>query len=86
MGKNHRIRLSALTKTELNKIFEEANFTIDQEKIFRAMNADTHYDFAVMSDLGLSPRKYYELKSIVVEKCVRISIQLGLYDAIKLKE
>lgn len=80
--RNLRIRISRLTKKEYELIREEANFTEEQEKIFVQLNKDQFYDIAIMSMLQLSPRRYYELKAIVVDKVERISRENGFIDAI----
>lgn len=80
--RNLRIRVCRLTKKEYELIRVEANFTEEQEKIFVQLNKDQLYDVAIMSMLQLSPRRYYEIKAIVVDKVERIARENGFYEAI----
>lgn len=75
----NRIKISALTKKELDKIVELANFNDEQYLIFTALNKDAKYDYAIMMELGLCCKRYYALKKIVVDKVYRILVELG-YD------
>ena len=73
-----KIDISSLTKMELESIICLANFSKDQEAIFRALNADERYDYAIQADLGMSARRYYRLKKIVWQKSARIAQELGI--------
>lgn len=75
----NRIKISALTKLELDRIVELANFNEEQYRIFTALNKDAQYDYAIMMELGLCCHHYYEIKKIVVDKVYRILVELG-YD------
>ena len=81
-----KIDISALTRAELEHIVEEANFTEDQQKIFAALNKDSQYDYAIMMDIGISGRRYYKLKKIVMEKVERIAQQMGYIHAINSRQ
>lgn len=68
----HRLKVSDFTKSELQRIRDEANFSPDQLAVFEALNKDTYYDYAIMVNLGLSRNRYYEVKHIVLGKVERI--------------
>ncbi len=74
-----KVKISALTKRELDSVVEAANFTDEQLAVFNALNKDKYYDYAIMRILSLPARKFYELKKIVLDKVERISHQFG-YD------
>lgn len=78
MKKNH-INISALTKPELDNIQALANFNKEQTEIFLQLNYDAFYDYAIYNNMGISSRRYYNEKKIVLDKCDRIAQQLG-YD------
>jgi hypothetical protein len=80
------IKLSALTKKELERIKAEANFTQKQLMIYEELNKDEVYDQGIMLKLMMSAREYYELKKIVVDKVIRLALELGYTYAIKPKE
>ena len=80
--RNKRIRISKLTKREYNTIIEEANFTEDQLKVFQELNKDKLYDFAIMVELNMSSRHYYDVKAVVIDKVERIARENGFIDAI----
>lgn len=80
--RNLRIKISRLTKKKYELIREEANFTEEQEKIFVQLNKDQLYDVAIMSMIQISPRRYYDIKAIVVDKVERIARENGFYEAI----
>lgn len=71
-----------LTKRELEAVILLANFSSDQEAIFRALNTDDKYDYAIINDLCMCERKYYKLKKIVMQKTARILQEMGLYNDI----
>jgi hypothetical protein len=79
----NRIRVNALTKSELEAVIAAANFTQDQAKIFNELNADLLYDIGIMAKLGIPPRRYYDTKRITVDKTERVLIELGYNHAIK---
>ena len=80
------IKLSALTKKELERIKVEANFTQKQLMIYEELNKDEVYDQGIMLKLRMSSREYYELKKIVVDKVIRLAREFGYDFAIKPKE
>ena len=80
--RNKRIRISKLTKREYNTVIEEANFTDDQLKVFRELNKDQLYDFAIMTALNMSTRHYYDVKAVVIDKVERIAREKCFIDAI----
>ena len=83
--RNQRVRISSLTKSEYDVILREANFTEEQRKLFVELNRDNYYDFAIMLmlNLGSNTRKYYDLKSVVIDKVERIAQEYGFYESIK---
>jgi hypothetical protein len=80
--RNLRIRISRLTKKELELIRDEANFTEEQEKIFVQLNKDQYYDVGIMTELGIAPKQYYAIKRVVVDKVERIATDHGFVDRI----
>ena len=64
---------------------EEANFTSEQEQIFRLLNSDELYDAGIMHRLGLSNRRYYKIKSVVLGKVERIAREKGFIEAFNLR-
>ena len=78
-----KIQIGALTKRELDTIIAEANFTKEQRMVFDEFNKDEVYDYAIMMNLAMSSRKYYEVKKTTVDKVVRISKELGYNHIIK---
>lgn len=60
-----------------------ANFTDDQRAIFDELNKNKYYDYAIMINLNIPPRRYYDTKGIVVNKVERIVTELGYIHAIK---
>ena len=76
------INISALTRAEFDKIIEDANFTEEQRMIFLALNKDNQYDYGIMLEIGISGRRYYKLKKIVIQKVERIARQFGFESAI----
>jgi hypothetical protein len=78
-----RIEISALTRVEIEKIVEEANFTEEQLRIFLALNKDSQYDYGIMLEIGMTGRRYYKIKKIVIQKVERIAQQFGYECAIK---
>ena len=81
--KRNKIKIYALTKSELEAVRNEANFNADQNAVFDALNKNQYFDFAIMQELGLSPRRYYDIKRTVLDKSERIITQLGYDHAIK---
>lgn len=78
-----RVNISALTKSELEQIIARANFTEDQKAIFDELNKNKYYDYAIMTNLNIPNRRYYNTKSIVVNKVERIAVEMGYTHAIK---
>lgn len=78
-----KVNISALTKREAQSVIEEANFSEDQLNIFNALNKDRFHDYAIMSDLSLDRKRYYNLKKIVLDKVARIAEHFGYKIAIK---
>lgn len=79
--KSH-IRISSLTRSELEKILDQGNFTEEQERIFNLLNKDDLFDFGIMQKLGLSNRRYYDVKAVVLAKVERIARENGFIDSI----
>lgn len=75
--KRNKLRISALTQTEVDIVKMHANFNQDQETIFDYLNQDRLLDFAIMDRVGVSNHKYYQIKSIVLEKVVKIANEYG---------
>lgn len=75
MRKN-KIDLTALTKSEVEAIIERANFTDEQLKLFNYLTKDLHYDYALITRMGISSSRYYRIKRIVLDKCERIAREL----------
>lgn len=82
MKKGH-VNISALTKTELDNIQAMANFNKEQNEIFLQLNYDNFYDYAIYNNMGISSRRYYSEKKIVIDKCDRLAQELGYTFAIK---
>lgn len=78
-----KVNISALTKSELDQVIARANFTDDQRAIFDELNKNKYYDYAIMLNLNIPNRRYYNNKSIVVEKVERIAAELGYNHAFK---
>jgi hypothetical protein len=83
MGNNHRVMINALTRREMEDVILAANFTHDQEVIFKELNQDVLYDIAIMQKLGIPPRRYYDTKRLTVDKTERVLKYLGYNHAIK---
>jgi hypothetical protein len=81
--KMSRVNISALTKSELDQVIAHANFTDDQLAIFNELNKNKFYDYAIMTNLNIPNRRYYNTKSIVVDKVERIAVEMGYTHAIK---
>ena len=80
--RNLRIRISKLTRREYNLVIDEANFSEDQLRLFQELNKDRFYDFAIMTDLNMSPRRYYDTKAVVIDKVERIARENGFLNNI----
>lgn len=78
-----RVNISALTQSELDQIIARANFTDDQKAIFNELNKDKYYDYAIMINLNIPNRRYYNLKKIVIDKAERIAVEMGYIYVIK---
>lgn len=79
----NRVKISALTRSEAQRVIEEANFSEDQLKIFNSLNQDRFYDYAIMDQLSLDRKRYYSIKKIVLDKVERIAELFGYKSAIK---
>ena len=77
-----RIRISALTRAEMEAILADGNFSAEQENIFRLLNKDELFDVGIMSRLGLSNRHYYDVKAVVLAKVERIAQERGFISSI----
>lgn len=78
----NRVRLTALTKSEIEAVLSAANFSHDQEAIFNELNKDTLYDIGIMSKLGIPERRYYDTKRTTIDKTERILQELGYFHAL----
>lgn len=81
--RNVVVKISALTKSELETVRSEANFTAEQNKMYDLLNLDVHTDAGIMLVMGLSPRRYYKIKKIVCDKTDRIAREKGFISATK---
>jgi hypothetical protein len=79
--RNHRLNITALTQRELDAVIAAANFSHDQEEIFKELNKDTLYDIGIMQKLGIPERRYYSTKRTTIEKTERILEEFGWYHA-----
>lgn len=70
MGRN---KISSLTKSELELVRNNANFTEEQAAVFEKLNEDKYIDMGIMNTLGMSNRRYYDVKKVVLKKIDRIS-------------
>ena len=70
MGRN---KISSLTKSELELVRNNANFTEEQAAVFDKLNEDKYIDMGIMNTLGMSNRRYYDVKKVVLKKIDRIS-------------
>jgi hypothetical protein len=64
-------------------VIARANFTDDQKAIFDELNKNKYYDYAIMINLNIPNRRYYNIKSIVMDKVERIAVELGYIHAMK---
>ena len=78
----NRVRITALTKSEIEAVLSAANFSHDQEAIFNELNKDTLYDIGIMSKLGIPERRYYDTKRTTIDKTERILQELGYFHAL----
>lgn len=76
MSRNRTI--SSLTRSELELVRQNANFTEDQEAVFDMLNQDKYYDIGIMNTLGMSNRRYYDVKRVVMKKIDRISKEFDI--------
>lgn len=70
MGRNI---IPELTKSELELVRNNANFTEEQSAVFEQLNNDKYIDIGIMNALGMSNRRYYDVKKVVMKKIDRIS-------------
>lgn len=80
---NNRVLVNALTRSEIAAVIAAANFTHDQELIFKELNADVLYDIGIMTKLGIPRNKYYDIKRITIDKTERVLKELGYNYATK---
>ena len=67
----------------MDSIIARANFTDDQKAIFNELNKNKYYDYAIMLNLNIPNRRYYDIKKIVIDKAERIAVEMGYIHAIK---
>lgn len=70
MGRNI---IPELTRSELELVRNNANFTEEQAAVFDKLNEDKYIDMGIMNTLGMSNRRYYDVKKVVLKKIDRIS-------------
>lgn len=70
MGRNI---IPELTRSELELVRNNANFTEEQSAVFEQLNNDKYIDIGIMNALGMSNRRYYDVKKVVMKKIDRIS-------------
>lgn len=70
MGRNI---IPELTKSELELVRNNANFTEEQSAVFEQLNNEKYIDIGIMNALGMSNRRYYDVKKVVMKKIDRIS-------------
>lgn len=70
MGRNI---IPELTRSELELVRNNANFTEEQSAVFEQLNSDKYIDIGIMNALGMSNRRYYDVKKVVMKKIDRIS-------------
>jgi hypothetical protein len=68
--------LSKLTSYDIARVKKYANFTELQEQIFLQLCKD-NLDTAIIQNLHVSSRKYYETKPIVFDKVCQILPEFG---------
>lgn len=78
-----KIKISDFTRPELEYIRSVANLSGDQSLILEELNKDQYYDYAIMQRLGLSRKRYYAIKSVVLDKVERIILSDGYKEATK---
>lgn len=67
------MKISDLTRSELELVRNNANFTEEQAAVFDKLNEDKYIDLGIMNTLGMSNRRYYDVKKVVMKKIDRIS-------------
>jgi hypothetical protein len=77
-----KVNISALTQLELDRIIANANFTDEQMAIFKELNKNKYYDYAIMLNLNIPERRYYATKKIVLDKTERIAQEIGFISAV----
>ena len=70
MGRNI---IPEMTRSELELVRNNANFTEEQSAVFEQLNSDKYIDIGIMNALGMSNRRYYDVKKVVMKKIDRIS-------------
>ena len=68
-----RHKISDLTRSELELVRNNANFTEEQAAVFEKLNEDKYIDVGIMNTLGMSNKRYYDVKKVVMKKIDRIS-------------
>ena len=63
-----RLLTEPLTRSQIEVLRAEANFSVDQERIFDLLNKDSLTDDGVMLQLHIPEKRYYENKKAVIEK------------------
>ena len=63
-----RLLTEPLTRSQIEALRAEANFSTDQERIFDLLNKDSLTDDGVMLQLRIPEKRYYENKKAVIEK------------------
>lgn len=66
----------------MQKILDEGNFSDEQEQVFHLLNRDELLDIGIMQRLGLSNRRYYDVKAVVLSKVERIAQENGFINSI----
>ena len=66
----------------MQKILDEGNFSDEQEQVFHLLNRDELLDIGIMQRLGLSNRRYYDVKAVVLSKVERIAQENGCINSI----
>ena len=72
-----RLKVCALTRSELQAIREEANLTAEEEKLLDLLNKGDRTDVGMMLDLGVTHHHYYRLKKVLCAKVDRIARAKG---------
>ena len=60
--------IDPLTRSQVEWLISEANFSEDQLHIFELLNRDALLDDGIMLKLGMNEKRYYHEKRAVIEK------------------